>query len=252
MATEREALIFEYIETNNHELREEIIFQFKPLIDHISRKFCYNKSDLDDVKQVGVIGLLRSLERFDPSKEVVFSAFAAPNIIGEIKHYFRDKNRMVKTPRKLQELNSKIRTISQERQNQGRSPTVADLADLLEETDERILEAMEVGQTSVIVSLDAPSYRNDSGGDGNSASLLDNIGVEGGEDKLLTRETLKQAMTQLPYREREIIYLRFYCGLSQTDISARIGLSQMHVSRILTKSLKILRNTLKEGDAFYE
>lgn len=242
---ENEALVLSYCQSRNPDLREPILIAFKWLIDYIARKFSYNRSDFDDLVQIGSIGLLNSLERFDPSKEVDFTTFATPNIIGEIKHYFRDKNRLIKVPRKLMELNSKVKNYIREAQQGGKSPTISQIAEALGETEEHVLESMEVSQPSMVVSLDSSSYKSDSDDD-YSGSLLDSLGVDCTTDKLLIKETLDQAILKLPEREQQVIHLRFYCGLSQMEIGQRLSLSQMHISRLLTKSLMLLRKILNE------
>ncbi len=244
---DKDSVVFEYVSTRRPELRDDIVVKYQNLVDFIARKFSYNKSDVDDLYQVGMIGLLRSLDRFDPSMEVDFSTFATPNIIGEIKHYFRDKNRLVKAPRKLQELASKVRSLLQENSGDAKSLTVPQIAEALGESEERILEALECSQNATVVSLDSPSIKGDSShANENSPTLMDTIGVEGNEDFLINKETLREVISNLPQRNQEIIYLRFYSGLSQLEIADRVGLSQMHVSRILTKSLEDLRHLLSK------
>ena len=156
------------------------------------------------------------------------------------------KNQLVKVPRKLQELYSKIKNELREFQKQAKVPTIHQLAERLNITEEETLEAMEAGQNIKVISLDAPTYSNEFFKNNSSeVSLLDNIGTSTKEDQLLNKETLKQAIKKLPGRERRIIYLRFYGNLSQTEIAIRIRLSQMHVSRILSKSIKNLRKQIK-------
>lgn len=243
--TGRELLVLSYCETRDPALRDGILIEYKWLVDYIARKFAYNRSDTEDLMQVGSIGLLNSLDRFDPSKDVDFSTFATPNIIGEIKHFFRDKNRIIKIPRKIQELGGKVRSYVRECQGDGRSPTVSEIALALDETEEHVLESMEVSQVALVVSLDSPAYRSGSYEDGNS-TLLDNLGVASTSDAVLIKETLDQALTKLPQREQDVIHLRFFCGLSQVEIGQRLNLSQMHISRLLTKSLHHLKKLLSE------
>jgi RNA polymerase sigma-B factor len=241
----KDSLVIRYCKNKSPELREKILLSYKPLVEYIAKKLAYNKDDLEDLIQVGSIGLLRSLERFEPSKEIDFSTFATPNIIGEIKHYFRDKSRLVKVPRKLQELYSKIKTYMRAAQKDGETPTVSDIANALDVPEERVLEAIEGGQTSMVLSLDSPTYKSNSYKSADSSpSLIDSLGVEGKEDDMLKKETLKQAINHLPPREKKIVYLRYYSGLSQMEIAKRMNLSQMHISRILTKSIKLLRSVL--------
>lgn len=244
MSENIDPLVLEYCKTKNPARREEIITNYKSLIHYIARKFAFNRSDTDDLVQVGTIAVLKALDRFQPDKRIDFATFVTPNIIGEIKHYFRDKSRMVKVPRKLQELYSKIKTEIRNRQKDGKSPTVTELAKIFDTSEEKILEAMEAGQNIKILSLDAPSYATDTSSSASEPSILDTIGSETKEDSLLNKETLKQALLKLSSRERRIIYLRFYGGLSQSEIARRMNLSQMHISRILASSVKNLKKWL--------
>ncbi|RAP38770.1 B/F/G family RNA polymerase sigma-70 factor [Candidatus Marinamargulisbacteria bacterium SCGC AAA071-K20] len=247
MSEKIDPLVIEYCETKNPALREDIITNYKSLIHYIARKFAFNRSDTDDLIQVGTIAVLKALDRFLPDKKIDFATFATPTIIGEIKHYFRDKSRLVKVPRKLQELYSKIKTEIRLRQKDGKSPTVAELARIFETSEEKILEAMEAGQNIKILSLDAPSYTSDFlKSSKNEPSIIDSIGSETKEDFMLSKETLKQALLKLSSRERRIIYLRFYGGLSQSEIAKRMNLSQMHISRILTTAIKHLKKWLAQ------
>ncbi len=247
MYLRKDSLVIQYCQEKSTALKEKILISYTPLVEYIAKKLAYNKNDLEDLIQVGSIGLLRSLERFEPNKDIDFSTFATPNIIGEIKHYFRDKSRLVKVPRKLQELYSKVKNFIRVRQKEGHSPTIAEIAQAMEVSEELILESMEVGQTSLVLSLDSPTYKNDSSKQGENSvpSLLDSLGVEGREDDMLRRETLHEAIKSLNGREKKIVYYRYYEGLSQMEIAKRMNLSQMHISRILTKAIKRLHDILE-------
>lgn len=234
-----------YYETKDPSLKDDVIQQYTPLIKYIARKLAFNREDLDDLIQVGSIALLRALDRFQPEKEIDFSTFATPNIIGEIKHYFRDKSRIVKVPRKLQELHSKIKAELKLYQQSQHSPTIRELAEKFDVSEEQIIEALESSQQSKVQSLDAPTFTSSSGSESES-SLVDTLGTDHMEDFLLNKETLKTVINQLSERERRIIYLRFYCGLSQSEIAMRLGLSQMHISRLLAKALKSLRKKIEK------
>lgn len=239
-------LVVEYIQTKDDKLKEKIVIKYKSLIEYIARKLAFNKDDVDDLIQIGNIAILKALDRFSLDKNADFGTFATPNIIGEIKHYFRDKSRLVKIPRKLQELNSKIKTALQENQEKNKNITVKELSEMLNEDEEKILEAMEAGNNLYVLSLDAPSYKNDFFKQ--ETSILDKISAEHNEDNYLTKETLKQALKKVTPRERRILYLRFYGGLSQSEIATHMGLSQMHISRILAKSIQTLRKRFKALD----
>lgn len=242
--TNNDALIREYLHTGDLDIRDQIVAAYIPLVEFIARKLSFNRDDFDDLRQIGTIGLVRSLDRFDPNKDVEFSTYASPNIIGEIKHYFRDKRGIVKVPRKLQEQHSVIKKYIKETQVEGKSPTVSQIAKALDLTEEAVIESMEAWQAGTVLSLDAPSYSGGSRTDDSKQSLLDILGGEHAEDTMLDQITIREAMRKLGHRERKIVFLRFYRGLSQNEIADRLNLSQMHISRLLTSSLKKLRHTL--------
>jgi RNA polymerase sigma-B factor len=252
MASERkdmvnkELLVRDYCKTHNDALKEDIVRAYKPLVEFIARKLTFHRDDLDDLIQVGNIGLLRSLDRFDPTMETDFSTFVTPNIIGEIKHYFRDKKNIVKVPRRLHELYSKVKRVLKEHQVMGHSPTYSQIAAELEVTEEQVLECMEAGKSSTVLSLDGPAHAGSSDGD-SSPSLADNLGGEHHETMYINRITLNDAMSTLSDREQKILQLRFYSGLSQMEIAEHMNLSQMHISRLLTKSLEVLRKKLEKN-----
>ena len=247
MIKQKDAIILEYQRTKSPALKEQILASYSPLVEYIARKLAFNRNDVDDLVQVGSIGLLRSLDRFDVTMETDFSTFATPNIIGEIKHYFRDKKGILKIPRKLQEMNSKIKRYVKEKQVAGHSPTIAEIAAHLDIDEERVVESMEASQTQMVLSLDSPSYANSSN-NSSPQTLLDGLGDDGGDRIILNKITLNAALETLPPREKKIVYLRYYNGLSQTEIAKQINLSQMHISRLLTQSLKRLKAYLKSID----
>ena len=242
-------LVKEYCDTKNAAIKEKILKNYQPLIEYIARKLAFNKNDIDDLIQVGSIALIKALDRFKLEKNTEFSTFATPNIIGEIKHYFRDKSKIVKVPRKIQELYSRVKNEIYNAQVNGTQLTIKDIATKLDVDEEKVIEAMEAGQNIKVVSLDAPSYKSDSYGSSNTEpTIIDQIGSSNKEeDTLLNKETLKQAILKLSTRERRIIYLRFYGGLSQAEIADRLELSQMHISRLLSKSIKHLQEELNRN-----
>lgn len=241
----KELLVREYCKTHNDALKDDIVKAYKPLVEFIARKLTFHRDDLDDLIQVGNIGLLRSLDRFDPTLETDFSTFVTPNIIGEIKHYFRDKKNIVKVPRRLHELYSKVKRVLKEHQVMGHSPTYSEIAEQLNVTEEQVLECMEAGKSSTVLSLDSPAHGGSSDGD-SAPSLADNIGSEHQENLYINRITLNEAMATLTEREQKILHLRFYYGLSQMEIADYMNLSQMHISRLLTKSLELLKKKLEK------
>ena len=242
MKNEQQRLIEKYFKKPSELLKNEILVAFTPLVHYVARKLAFHHDDLDDLLQVGNIALLRCLERYDISRSIDFSTFATPNIIGEIRHYFRDKNRLIKIPRRLQELHGKIKQAIKVLQTEGKKPTLNELKKILNCSEELILEAMEAGQNSKTISIDTPVFSSDSSLDNNqSQNILSKIGVNNDEDQVLNKETLSNAIYKLPERERRIIYLRFYGGLSQAQIATRLGLSQMHISRLLGQSIGKLK-----------
>ncbi|MCP4051223.1 MAG: sigma-70 family RNA polymerase sigma factor [bacterium] len=243
----KDSLVIEYCKSKKIELKDTIVCSYTPLVKYIARKLSFDKNDIDDLTQVGIIGLLRALERFDPKKDIDFTTFATPNIIGEIKHYFRDKRNILKIPRRLQELYSKIKKHIMEAQAENKQLSVPEIAELLGVTEERVLEALEAKQKTSVISLNTPVY-NTGGGRFNSDSqaLIDNIGAVYKEDDFFNFFSLKEALQKLDQREKKIIHLRFYGGLSQIEIARQMNLSQMHISRIITKALKRLRKTLEQ------
>lgn len=247
MHKDKNTIILQYHKNRSPELKEKIVVSYRSLVEYIARKLAYNKSDIDDLIQVGTIGLLKSIDRFEPKKDIDFSTFATPNIIGEIKHYFRDKSHLIKIPRRLQETYTKIKNfIKLESVKEGKSPTIQEIALALDITEEEVLESLDAGQTSHVISLDSPAYsKSDSfSGDG-TPSLLDSLGVNANEDSIINEEILKGALEKLNEREKKIIYLRFYEGLTQTEIAIKLELSQMHISRLLQFSLEQLRRHLQ-------
>ena len=243
---EREELVKKYVKTKDNSLKEGILIAYKPLVEFIARKLSFNIDDVPDLIQVGTIGLLKSLDTFDVSRKIAFSTYASSNVIGEIRHYIRDKGRIVKLPRKLQEQYSKIRQyIKIKSQELDRFPTTTEIARDLDLSEEDVLESMEAGQSFRVISLDKPVKTNKNKSSNEKFSLIDNIGSESiDDDSFLNKEMLKKALENLNEREKKLIYLRFYEGLTQKEIADRLGLSQMHVSRLLNESLKKLRRKI--------
>ncbi len=223
--------------------KESIVAQSQPLAEYLARRFAGRGEPLDDLIQVANIGLLGAIDRFDPSRGVQFSTYAAATMVGELKRHFRDKGWTIRVPRRLQELGLRINgllpTISQDL---GRSPTIAELATRLEVEEEEVVEAMEAAQAYSTTSLDAPI--NEDGG-----TAIDTLGdVDPSMERLDEWESIAPAIRDLPPRERRVLYLRFFVGLTQSEIAEEIGVSQMHVSRILAQTLRALRGSLEPSD----
>jgi RNA polymerase sigma-B factor len=219
--------------------KEEIVRRYQPLVEYLARRFAGRGEPLEDLVQVANIGLLGAIERFDPAREVRFSTYAAATMIGELKRHFRDKGWTIRVPRRLQELGLRInRSLSAISQELGRSPTITEIAERLEVSEEEVVEAMEAAQAYSTVSLDTPI--NEEG-----TTAIDLLGGHDDSVELLEGwASLAPVIRDLPARERRVLYLRFFSGLTQSEIAEEIGVSQMHVSRILSQTLKLLRESM--------
>ena len=223
--------------------REALVHLHLPLVEHCARRFRNRGEPLEDLAQVGTIGLIKAIDRFDTDRGVEFSTYATPTIIGEIKRYFRDKGWAIRVPRRLQELRMQISATTAElTQRLGRSPTVSELAEAIGCSVEEIVEGMESSNAYSTLSLDA----TDDNEDGAGQSMLDAIGIDdAGLEHVELRESIKPLLEGLPPREKKILLLRFFKNMTQSQIAAEIGVSQMHVSRLLTRTLTQLRQSLE-------
>jgi RNA polymerase sigma-B factor len=230
-------------EASHATAREGLVHLHLPLVEHCARRFRNRGEPLEDLVQVGTIGLIKSVDRFDTERGVEFSTYATPTIIGEIKRYFRDKGWAIRVPRRLQELRMQIGTASAElTQSLGRSPTPRELAEAIGCTVEEIIEGIESSNAYSTLSLDA----SDDSDDG-AASMLDAIGVDDeGLEHVEIRESIKPLLDRLAPREKKILLLRFFKNMTQSQIAEEIGVSQMHVSRLLNRTLEQLRTSLEE------
>ncbi|WP_260327944.1 MULTISPECIES: RNA polymerase sigma factor SigF [Streptomyces] len=222
------------------ELRNRLVRMHLPLVEHLARRFRNRGEPLDDLTQVATIGLIKSVDRFDPDRGVEFSTYATPTVVGEIKRHFRDKGWAVRVPRRLQELRLALTTATAElSQQHGRSPTVHELAEKLAISEEEVLEGLESANAYSTLSLDVPDT------DDESPAVADTLGAE---DEALEgveyRESLKPLLEDLPPREKRILLLRFFGNMTQSQIAQEVGISQMHVSRLLARTLAQLREKL--------
>jgi RNA polymerase sigma-B factor len=227
--------------TERKQIRDELVQMHLPLVEHLARRFRNRGEPLDDLTQVATIGLIKSVDRFDTERGVEFSTYATPTVIGEIKRHFRDKGWAVRVPRRLQELRLSLTSATSElSQRNRRSPTVAELAEYLKISEEEVLEGLESANAYSTLSLDVSE-----GGDEDSPAVADSLGSE---DEALEgveyRESLKPLLEQLPPREKKILLLRFFGNMTQSQIAEEIGISQMHVSRLLARTLEQLRAQL--------
>ena len=229
-------------EPGRQQVRDALVEQHLPLVEHLARRFRNRGEPYDDLVQVATIGLIKSVDRFDPQRGVEFSTYATPTIVGEIKRHFRDKGWAVRVPRRLQELRLSLSSATGElSQRNGRAPTVPELAAHLGLSDEEVLEGLESANAYSTLSLDA----GDQSTDEDSVAVVDTLGVD---DEALEgveyRESLKPMLEQLPAREKKILMLRFFRNMTQSEIAAEVGISQMHVSRLLARTLSQLREGL--------
>jgi len=224
--------------------RDGLVALHLPLVEHCARRFRNRGEPFEDLVQVGTIGLIKSIDRFDLDRGVEFSTYATPTIIGEIKRYFRDKGWAIRVPRRLQELRMRIvATTADLTQTLGRSPTPRELADAIGVTIEEIVEGIESSNAYSTLSLDA----SDDGGEDGGVSMLEMMGLDDEElEQIEIRESIKPLLEALPTREKRILLLRFFKNKTQSEIAAEIGVSQMHVSRLLARTLAQLRSSLQE------
>ncbi|MFN2609163.1 MAG: RNA polymerase sigma factor SigF [Acidimicrobiales bacterium] len=232
----------DYARTHDPALRDELITAHIGLAEYLARRFTNRGEPLDDLVQVASLGLLKAVDRFDPDRGLEFSTYATPTIVGELKRHFRDKGWAVRVPRRVQELHLRLASVvSTLSQQLGRSPTIGEIAQAASASEEDVLEAIEAGHAYRFTSLDAPSGSDD---EGTLASQL------GSEDQALVdsehRVALSPLIARFPHREQMILHLRFFEGLTQSEIAARLGISQMHVSRLLARSLAQLRASAED------
>jgi RNA polymerase sigma-B factor len=222
-------------------IRATLVELHLPLVEYLARRFRNRGEWLDDLTQVATIGLIKSIDRFDLERGVEFSTYATPTIVGEIKRHFRDKGWAVRVPRRLQELKlSLTKAIGELAQREGRAPTVSELAAHLQMSEEEVLEGLESANAYSTVSLDAPDS-----GDEDAPAVADSLGmIDEALEGVEYRESLKPLLERLPPREKRILLLRFFGNMTQSQIATELGISQMHVSRLLAKTLAQLRDGL--------
>ncbi|HET6504217.1 MAG TPA: SigB/SigF/SigG family RNA polymerase sigma factor [Amycolatopsis sp.] len=223
------------------ELRTELVTEYLAVAEHIARRFSGRGEAFDDLVQVARVGLINAVDRFQPERGTDFMSFAVPTIMGEVRRYFRDSSWSVRVPRRLKELHLKIGQVSGELgQRLGRAPTPSEIAHELGLTVEDVGEGLQAGNAYYAVSVDKPT-----GDDGETVSLADMLGNEDDAlESVENHEALQPLLRKLPSRERTIVMLRFFGNLTQTQIAERVGISQMHVSRLLAQTLEKLRTQL--------
>ncbi|MDI6830987.1 MAG: SigB/SigF/SigG family RNA polymerase sigma factor [Actinomycetota bacterium] len=229
--------------TGDPSIRDELISLNIHLVEYLARKFANRGEPLEDLLQVGYIGLIKAIDRYDLDRGVEFSTYATPTIVGELKRYFRDKGWAIRIPRRLQmrdqELNQAIDALTQELR---RSPTLKEIADYLETSLEEVVEILESAHATNYLSLDS-IYGE--GSEDRGFCLLDYLGGDDDEFSFAEdRDTLEKLIACLSEREQRVVYMRFFRGMTQIEIARELNISQMHVSRLLRKILDKLRGEL--------
>lgn len=238
-----DARFAEYRRSGSRRLRNELVEAHRDLAERVARRYAHRGEPLDDLVQVAMVGLLKSVERFDPARGLAFSSFAVPTIAGEIKRHFRDRTWSIRVPRRTQETRLALGPATEQlHQALGRSPTVAEIAQALDVSADDVIEALEADTAYRPASISAPQ----SGTDGTPRSIESMLGADT-MDRVSEDVALKELLNRLPERERRIIELRFFHDLTQSEIAAQLDISQMHVSRLLRRTLLELRTQLTAG-----
>jgi RNA polymerase sigma-B factor len=222
------------------DLRDRLVEAHMPLVIYLARRFSGRNEPMNDLVQVGAIGLLKAIDRFDPDRGLEFSTYATPTILGEIKRHFRDTGWLIHVPRRAQELQTTVNTARAElSQELGRAPTIAELAARIEVDEEIVLEALDAARAYSGVPLDVLAAPGETVPEHPMLGVLDE-----GFEQVEQRALLREVIAKLPENEREILLLRFVANKTQTEIAAIVGVSQMQVSRLVARGLKRLRASL--------
>jgi RNA polymerase sigma-B factor len=236
------ALLRRYHEEGDLQAREQVIEQNMPLVRSLARRYSNRGEQYEDLVQIGAIGLIKAVDRFDIDRGFELTTYATPNIIGEIKRHFRDRTWAVRIPRSLQEENARLsKLVERLTAENGRSPTIPELARAAEMDEEEVLEALESGKAHTSVSLSQGATQEE----GEEGDPLDVLGsVDSAFEASENRAVLEPGLRALTERERQIVRLRFFDGLTQSQIAERVGISQMHVSRLIRRSLEKIRDEI--------
>ncbi|MDQ3991291.1 MAG: SigB/SigF/SigG family RNA polymerase sigma factor [Actinomycetota bacterium] len=232
---ERSARLFARL-PSDPSARDELVALYQPLAEYLARRFRGRGEAYEDLSQVAAIGLIKAIDRFDPTREVKFSTYATATIVGELKRHFRDKGWAIRVPRRLQEIGLQVSKVASELyRDLGRSPTVREIAQKTGLSEEDVLEGQDAVHAYSASSLDAPT-------DEEGTTSVQRLGGEDEAMELLEGwASVAPSLRELPDRERHILYLRFFRGMTQTQIAEQMGISQMHVSRLLSRTLSLLR-----------
>jgi RNA polymerase sigma-B factor len=225
-------------------LRDQLVEAHMPLVVYLARRFSGRNEPMNDLVQVGSIGLLKAIDRFDPDRGLEFSTYATPTILGEIKRHFRDTGWLIHVPRRAQELQTTLNTARADlSQELGRAPTVAELAERIQVDEDAVLEALDAARAYSGVPLDVLAAPGESVPEHPILGMVD-----AGFEQVEQRALLRDVIAKLPETEREILLLRFVANKTQTEIAAIVGVSQMQVSRLVARGLKRLRSSLGADD----
>ena len=238
-------LFAELRETDNPQLRDYLIKRHEGLVRHVGKAYQESAESYEDILAVGREGLINAVDRFDPGRGTKFATFAVPTIRGEIQRYFRDQTWGIHVPRRIQELSAMARQVREQMtQLEGHPPSYADLAQKLSVSEEELIEAVEVGRQYDLVSLEAGAGQTSE----EAPSYLDQAGEEDDQiEQLADQDELFSAIKQLPARQQVILVLRFYRELSQQEVARRLGISQMHVSRLQHRATDQLKEILQKS-----
>jgi RNA polymerase sigma-B factor len=241
---DRRLLILYHLE-GDKSAREQLVARLLPLARRMARRYRRSDEPLDDLVQVATLGLIKAIDRFDPARETAFSSYAVPTMLGELKRYFRDNGWAVHVPRGMQERVMRVDNSMKELSRKlGRSPSAAEVAEAIGASTEQVLEAMEAASAYDAISLE--SYRF--GDDGDGETYAESIGVEDDRFELVEYgATIAPTLQALPARDRIVLHLRFVEDLTQAEIAERVGVSQMHVSRLIRRALDRLRTVAEHS-----
>jgi len=236
-------LLRRYHEDGDVRARQALIERHIGFVRRLAQRYAHRGENLEDLTQVGCVGLIKAIDRFDGQYKVTLATYAAPNVLGEIKRHFRDKGWAMRVPRDVQELNVKLgRVVDELTGKLGRSPSVEELAKTTHSTTEQVVEALDSSRAYNTVSLSAPAPDE---GDEDGGDPLEHFGDEDeGFELAEERQLLREGFKDLGDRERSILHMRFFLGMTQSEIADQVGISQMHVSRLIRQSIDRVREQL--------
>ena len=246
-AREDRRLLMRYHRDGDRRARDELVERFMPLARQLARRYQRGPEPLEDLVQVASVGLVKAIDRFDPARTTAFSSYAVPTMVGELKRYFRDFGWAVHVPRGMQERTVAVQsTVTRLSKELGRSPSATEVGEILDLNEEQVLEALEAALAYDALSLEAPRPGGDEPAD---SAFADTLGEEDERFELVELGvTIAPALRSLPERERRILQMRFVDDMTQSEIAARIGVSQMHISRLIRRSLARLAAAAEAGE----